>query len=124
MAPPEGEKIGGWLEKAETESIFAPPEPSDDLFGAAPAGPFVEFPPERPRVHVSHTFPTTPAEAPAADAKTVPDLTFETVRPQEPSWAQTHPDSATALIPQSAPAAHLQEDNLEALGTPRAHKRS
>src|SRR5262249_13829988 len=52
-APPEVKKepkVGGWLETPESESIFAAPPTSDDLFGDPAALPKVDLPPELPPI--------------------------------------------------------------------------
>src|SRR5262245_58479067 len=50
----EPARVGGWLETAETESIFAPPEPSDDVFGSPPVRPLVEIPPPKAQDEATH----------------------------------------------------------------------
>jgi phage FluMu protein Com len=53
------------LESGEGDSIFAPEEPSDDLFGARPQQSHIEMPPENPPQPSQYTAETPVGDAPA-----------------------------------------------------------
>src|SRR5437868_1195315 len=75
------------VEPREVESIFAPPEPTDDLFDGGPQRPLVEMPAEVPR-----PIALTPAPLPS-DAMTV----------DAPSPLFSGSAETTAVAPPEAP---------------------
>jgi hypothetical protein len=83
---------------AEVESIFAPPEPSEDLFDAAPQRPLIEMP--------SEVEPTAVAGATGA-------TTLEAPTPPRLESTEVYPDAAV-----QAPPAEPDAD-LSALARPR-----
>src|ERR1022692_525632 len=92
-APMPAEVFTPRVDSAEVESIFAPEEPSDDLFGASPQRTHVEMPPENP--------PPEPARYPAeTPLNNVPSETeaavglFAGAPPSSPDAESTADDAA------------------------------
>jgi hypothetical protein len=84
-APPE---IGSAAPGEVHDSIFSPPEPSDDVFDAGPSRPFVEMPPE----------PPLPVETVTATFGLQPPETSEATEATEvlPAPQEGHPDDTAA----------------------------
>jgi hypothetical protein len=76
--------------EVERESIFAAPEPSDDLFGMSPAPPPLEVPPPEPPLHRVEEAPAAPPP-PAGEPDVVP-------------WPPTSPDMTAQPSPFAATA--------------------
>lgn len=95
-APAPAEVLPPPVEVGEVESIFAPEEPSDDLFGGGPQRPLVEMPELKPIEPARYE----PAAAPAIDTVAL--------------YASTPP----APAPES-PSAEHDESDLRALRRPR-----
>lgn len=93
LAEPE---IGGLPEKTESDSIFSPPEPSDDLFGAGAPPPKIEIP-----------------EAARHDP----------LESAEPPWYDTPQEAVSTEAPKFEHAMEPADETAATLGAPRVQKK-